>query len=270
MGCLKLAYSLEKSTVLRCVWNAAEQQKNRVSWYDYGARFYDPQIGRFGSIDRLAEKFSFQSPYCYAANNPIKNIDKNGKNPVLIIGGVVLTATDVALISMGVITTGIIIHKASDGSFALNQGIKDAVSALNQGIKDAVSHFSQGYKEQQKRERTQKEGLDKSQANVQKSMDNNIGKPSPDGTPDPKGDLSTVGKIVVGTGLAAETTKGFIENTTPGATQSQNTDNSGKTNQTESNSADAKGSESGNVANPIPTMNFSPKEEDKITVPLRR
>jgi hypothetical protein len=171
---------------------------------------------------------------------------------------------------MGVITTGIIIHKASDGSFALNQGIKDAVSALNQGIKDAVSHFSQGYKEQQKRERTQKEGLDKSQANVQKSMDNNIGKPSPDGTPDPKGDLSTVGKIVVGTGLAAETTKGFIENTTPGATQSQNTDNSGKTNQTESNSADAKGSESGNVANPIPTMNFSPKEEDKITVPLRR
>jgi len=81
MGCLKLTYRLEKSTVLRCVWNASEQQKKRVNWYDYGARFYDPTIGRFMTIDPQAEKYRRWSPYLYGIDNPIRFIDINGEGP---------------------------------------------------------------------------------------------------------------------------------------------------------------------------------------------
>ncbi|WP_333597085.1 RHS repeat-associated core domain-containing protein [Chryseobacterium flavum] len=57
-------------------YNGKELQETGM--YDYGARFYMPDIGRFGTIDPLAEKYPDTSPFTYVANNPIKYTDPTG------------------------------------------------------------------------------------------------------------------------------------------------------------------------------------------------
>jgi len=62
-------------------YNGKEVQKSfDLGYQNYGARFYDPSIGRFMSVDPLAntEHSLSINPYHYVANNPINNIDPDG------------------------------------------------------------------------------------------------------------------------------------------------------------------------------------------------
>ena len=64
-------------------YNGKELNKEfGLDWNDYGARMYDPAIGRWSVVDLLAEKYLPLSTYTYVANNPIKLLDLDGTDIV--------------------------------------------------------------------------------------------------------------------------------------------------------------------------------------------
>jgi len=67
----------------RSTWNtpykfSAKELDDETGYSYFGARYYDPNISIWLSVDPLSDKYPNQTPYSYVGGNPIMMVDPNG------------------------------------------------------------------------------------------------------------------------------------------------------------------------------------------------
>ncbi|PVD52884.1 hypothetical protein DC498_08155 [Terrimonas sp.] len=118
--------------------------------YDYGMRIYDDRLGRFLSVDPLTKSFPWYSPYQYAGNSPITNIDLDGKEDlwfmVPVIKWMATSKLQNEVASVGRLASG----QSGEASVPQQiQGHARSTIVANQKVNDltnTVDYFTRPYK----------------------------------------------------------------------------------------------------------------------------
>ena len=203
-------------------------RKGGLDWYDYGARMYDPVLGRWHVADPMSEKNYSITPYGYCLNNPVKHIDPDGKQVIPVPSPLPLPFYYPLTNTQSYrLPSDQQIMRHTSGKFAelgqiINHTPKMSYAFGTLLFYQAKNAISPEYEHQRKRDRRNKEGLDRNQANVAESIDTNVSGMMPNGDPAPKRDpkdkkrIIKVGKKVI-IGLAIDRT--YMELTNPDPTQ---------------------------------------------------
>ena len=115
------------------------ERMHGLDWYLFGNRMQDPILGRFPTMDRFCEKYYALSPYQFAANNPVNNLDVNGDSLFMMVERSALGKDGFSTI----LSTPYYFHQLPGGDFGFsdkqgqpytgdNQFVSDVSNALNE------------------------------------------------------------------------------------------------------------------------------------------
>ncbi len=75
---LRGLFAASASTEDRTGYGGKEiEDAHGLNWYHYGARYYDPELGRWHVMDPDDQ---YHSPYAFSANNPVRFVDPTGRS----------------------------------------------------------------------------------------------------------------------------------------------------------------------------------------------
>jgi RHS repeat-associated protein len=136
-----------------------------LDWYEYGFRNnFDPQLGRFHSIDPLASEYPYYTPYQFAGNQPTIAVDIDGLEPAFIndlmqwgatkvasnpnsntskaIGAFVGVGKSIEKTITGAVNT--IAHPIETGKALLNMNTPEGIANMAIGVAGKVNTLQNG------------------------------------------------------------------------------------------------------------------------------
>ena len=97
------AHPILNSSFLILNWTytfSAKERDSETGLSYFGSRYYSSDLSVWLSVDPMSDKYPSLSPYVYCADNPVRVVDPNGEDYVVVVEGNTITIKDMYFVTI--------------------------------------------------------------------------------------------------------------------------------------------------------------------------